>query len=149
MDAIYRQNFGITYPLLLRGSPVGTLYGFDRGNYAVIDHLGVLRYRSSGSISRRYDDSAVRNAISLALEDLQIAREAETKVEEPAVEDPPDEATNGGEMTETPPDENPMMPPAEETDASESTEEGEIENDTSMRPYSWGQVKHGRAPVTP
>ena len=143
MDAIYRQNFDITYPLLLKGSSVGTLYGFDRSNYAVIDHLGVLRYRSSGSISRRFDDWAVRNAIGLALEDLEIAREAEAEAQEP-----PGDVTDGGETAETPPDENPMAPPEEEMDASAPTEEEGMENDTGMRSYSWGQVKHGSQPAT-
>ena len=42
-------------------------YGFDRHNYAVVDHDGIVRYRSSGSISRRLKPSEIRAAIESAL----------------------------------------------------------------------------------
>lgn len=150
MDAIFRQNTGTTYPLLLKGSPVGNLYGFDRSNYAIVDHLGVLRYRSSGSISRRYDDRAVRNAIGLALEDLEIAREAEAEAQEPPLEpetppiddEPADDETDG----QTPMEPNPMMPADDGAPNPEPGEE-EMETDTGMRSYSWGQIKHGIEPT--
>ena len=73
VDAIFRLGTGTTYPLLLRGSPVASQYGFDRHNYMVLDHEGVVRYRSSGSISRRFDGVAIRQAIDEALDDLDQA----------------------------------------------------------------------------
>ena len=42
-------------------------YGFDRHNYAVVDHLGIIRYRSTGSISRRLNRDDIRAAIEDAL----------------------------------------------------------------------------------
>ena len=123
---------------------MGNLYGFDRSNYAIVDHLGVLRYRSSGSISRRYDDRAVRNAIGLALEDLEIAREAEAQAQEPPEpETPPiDDGTDG----QTPMEQNPMMPADDGAQNPEPGEE-EMETGTGMRSYSWGQIKHGIEPA--
>ncbi len=73
MDNIYRFRTGTTYPLLLMGRQVARDFGFDRHNYAVIDHDRVLRYRSEGSISSRFDPDAIRDAIDLALAGLPAA----------------------------------------------------------------------------
>ena len=63
VDATFRLGTGTTYPLLLMGSRIARQYGFDRHNYMVVDHEGIVRYRSSGGISRRFDDEAIRTAI--------------------------------------------------------------------------------------
>jgi len=76
VEARFRLQTGTTYPLLLKGSDIARAYGFDRHNYAVIDHNGILRYRSEGTISRRFDEDAIRDAIDLALEDLRQVRAA-------------------------------------------------------------------------
>ena len=71
VDAHFRLGKGSTYPLLLKGSSSGHLYGFDRHNYAVIDHNGILRYRSDPDAKQRFDEEAIRTSITLALKALQ------------------------------------------------------------------------------
>ncbi len=73
VESFFRDRTGTTYPLLLMGGQVARDYGFDRHNYAVIDHDRVLRYRSTGSISSRFDPDAIRGAIDLALAALPAA----------------------------------------------------------------------------
>lgn len=73
VENFFRVRTGTTYPLLLMGGQVAQEYGFDRHNYAVIDHDQVLRYRSAGSISSRFDPDAIRGAIDLALAALPAA----------------------------------------------------------------------------
>ena len=46
---------------------MGREYGFDRHNYALIDHQGVLSYRSAGFLTRRLDVEAIRSAVETAL----------------------------------------------------------------------------------
>jgi hypothetical protein len=96
VEVRFRLQTGTTYPLLLKGSDIARAYGFDRHNYAVIDHNGILRYRSEGTISRRFDEDAIRDAIDLALEDLRqvraAAEEALAQAEEEQIiteDDPP------------------------------------------------------------
>jgi len=73
VENFFRARSGTTYPLLLMGGPVAQEYGLDRHNYAVIDHDRVLRYRSAGSISSRFDPDAIRSAIDVALAALPAA----------------------------------------------------------------------------
>jgi hypothetical protein len=73
VDTIFRQQTTTTYPLLLQASKIGNHYGFTQHNYAVIDHEGILRYRSSGNIVRRFDEEAIRTHIKAALDDLDTA----------------------------------------------------------------------------
>ena len=70
VDLSFRQRTGTTYPLLLQASTVGALYGFTQHNYAVIDHEGILRYRSVGAVARRFDEQVIRQHIELALGNL-------------------------------------------------------------------------------
>ena len=70
VDLSFRQRTGTTYPLLLQASTVGSLYGFTQHNYAVIDHEGILRYRSLGAVARRFDEQVIRQHIEWALDDL-------------------------------------------------------------------------------
>ena len=70
VDLSFRQRTGTTYPLLLQASTVGALYGFTQHNYAVIDHEGVLRYRSVGAVARRFNEQVIRQHIELALGNL-------------------------------------------------------------------------------
>lgn len=70
VDLSFRQRTGTTYPLLLQASAVGALYGFTQHNYAVIDHEGILRYRSVGAVARRFDEQVIRQHIELALGNL-------------------------------------------------------------------------------
>jgi hypothetical protein len=78
VENIFVGRTGSSYPLLLQGSGVARAYGFDRHNYAVIDHAGILLYRSSGSISRRFDAEAIRAAIGTAL--MALAAEEEVAI---------------------------------------------------------------------
>ena len=73
VDLSFRQRTGTTYPLLLQASTVGTLYGFTQHNYAVIDHEGILRYRSVGAVARRFDEQVIRQHIEQALDNLGVA----------------------------------------------------------------------------
>ena len=70
VDLSFRQRTGTTYPLLLQASTVGALYGFTQHNYAVIDHEGILRYRSLGAVARRFNEQVIRQHIELALGNL-------------------------------------------------------------------------------
>ena len=70
VDLSFRQRTGTTYPLLLQASTVGTLYGFTQHNYAVIDHEGILRYRSMGAVARRFNEQVIRQHIGRALDNL-------------------------------------------------------------------------------
>ena len=70
VDLSFRQRTGTTYPLLLQASAVGVLYGFTQHNYAVIDHEGILRYRSMGAVARRFNEQVIRQHIGWALDSL-------------------------------------------------------------------------------
>ena len=70
VDLSFRQRTGTTYPLLLQASTVGALYGFTQHNYAVIDHEGILRYRSIGAVARRFNEQVIRQHIGWALDNL-------------------------------------------------------------------------------
>ena len=70
VDLSFRQRTETTYPLLLQASTVGALYGFTQHNYAVIDHEGILRYRSVGAVARRFNEQVIRQHIELALGNL-------------------------------------------------------------------------------
>ena len=70
VDLSFRQRTGTTYPLLLQASTVGSLYGFTQHNYAVIDHEGILRYRSVGAVARRFNEQVIRQHIEQALDNL-------------------------------------------------------------------------------
>ena len=70
VDLSFRQRTGTTYPLLLQASTVGALYGFTQHNYAVIDHEGILRYRSMGAVARRFNEQVIRQHIGWALDNL-------------------------------------------------------------------------------
>ena len=70
VDLIFRQGTGTTYPLLLQASTVGALYGFTQHNYAVINHEGILRYRSVGAVARRFNEQVIRQHIEQALDNL-------------------------------------------------------------------------------
>ena len=94
VDLSFRQRTGTTYPLLLQASAVGALYGFTQHNYAVIDHEGILRYRSVGVVARRFDEQVIRQRIELALGNLGSALLAGDKGLEQL------EATAGEEMSE-------------------------------------------------
>ena len=70
VDLSFRRRTGTTYPLLLQASTVGALYGFTQHNYAVIDHEGILRYRSIGAVARRFNEQVIRQHIGWALDNL-------------------------------------------------------------------------------
>ena len=72
-----------TYPILINGSGVAGDYGVAQDYYFVIDHEGVIRYRSPDArLGQRYDDDEVREAIDLALADLAAALEVVEEEEE-------------------------------------------------------------------
>ena len=94
VDLSFRQRTGTTYPLLLQASTVGALYGFTQHNYTVIDHEGILRYRSVGAVARRFNEQVIRQHIEEALDNLDAAILAGDKEREQL------EATAGLEMSE-------------------------------------------------
>jgi hypothetical protein len=94
VDLSFRQRTGTTYPLLLQASTVGALYGFTQHNYAVIDHEGILRYRSVGAVARRFNEQVIRQHIEEALDNLDAAILAGDKEREQL------EATAGLEMSD-------------------------------------------------
>ena len=94
VDLSFRQRTGTTYPLLLQASTVGALYGFTQHNYAVIDHEGILRYRSVGAVARRFNEQVIRQHIEEALDNWGAAILAGDKEREQL------EATAGLEMSE-------------------------------------------------
>lgn len=72
-----------SYPILVNGSGVAGDYGVSQDYYFVIDHEGVIRYRSpDGRLGTRYNDGEVRGAIDDALADLAAALEAVEEEEE-------------------------------------------------------------------
>ena len=92
MEVRFKQRTGSTYPLLLGGSEVGRAYGYSQDNYAVVDHKGVLRYRSSGRLGNRLDEAAIRATIEASLTELAAEREEEAAAQEEEQEEeiPPD-----------------------------------------------------------
>ena len=68
----FKENTGTTYPLLLEASSVGQEYGLGRDFYMVIDHRGVVRYRTLDGVGlgSRFNESSIRTAIEESLEDL-------------------------------------------------------------------------------
>ena len=76
-----------TYPLLVNGSGVGGDYGVGQDHYFVIDHEGIVRYRSgAGPLGERFVDGEIRAAIEASLEDLADFLEEEEAVEEVTTE---------------------------------------------------------------
>ncbi len=68
---------GTTYPVLLKGSRVGSQYGVDRDVYMVVDQDGIVRYLSPGGLGQRYNEMAVTSAIrSLLASDSDAAQSA-------------------------------------------------------------------------
>jgi hypothetical protein len=45
VNAYFRLATNTTYPLLLKGSPIGHVYGIGFEDYVVIDHEGIIQYR--------------------------------------------------------------------------------------------------------
>ena len=72
-----------SYPMLVNGSGVAGDYGVVQDYYFVIDHEGVVRYRSPDArLGNRYNDGEVRDAIDGALADLAAALEVVDEEEE-------------------------------------------------------------------
>ena len=81
VEANYRAAGGATYPLLLKGSGIGIEYGFGRHNFAVVDHEGILRYRSSGIVvSKGLDVEAIRSAVEASLAALPVEEESPPEI---------------------------------------------------------------------
>jgi hypothetical protein len=81
VNANFKLGTSTTYPLLLDGSLVGRQYDLGRDYYVVIDHLGIVRYRTpdGGRLGTRLDDAAVRMAIAESLDDLDLALAVEAQ----------------------------------------------------------------------
>ncbi|MFT5375579.1 MAG: hypothetical protein ACI906_002405 [Candidatus Latescibacterota bacterium] len=75
VDVFFRLRTETTYPLLLMGSRVGRGYGYAQDNYIVLDHEGIVRYRTplGPSKGNRFDGVAIRAAIAESLQDLAAA----------------------------------------------------------------------------
>ncbi len=72
VDVFFRLRTNTTYQLLLLGSRIGRSYGYAQDNYVVLDHEGIVRYRTplGPSKGNRFDGAAIRAAIAESLEDL-------------------------------------------------------------------------------
>ena len=57
-----------TYPILTRGSGVGSQYGLDRSTFVIVDHEGLISYVSQGQIDQRYNESALTSTIRTLLQ---------------------------------------------------------------------------------
>jgi hypothetical protein len=57
-----------TYPVLTRGSRVGSQYGLDRSTFVIVDHEGLISYISVGQIDRRYNETALASNIQTLLQ---------------------------------------------------------------------------------
>jgi len=101
VEVRFKQRTGSTYPLLLGGSEVGRAYGYSQDNYAVVDHKGVLRYRSSGRLGNRLDEAAIRATIEASLTELAAEREEEAAAQEEEQEEAQEEEEQEEEI---PPD---------------------------------------------
>ena len=68
----FKENTGTTYPLLLEASSIGQEHGLGKDFYMVIDHRGVVRYRTPDGVGlgSRFNESSIRTAIEESLEDL-------------------------------------------------------------------------------
>ncbi len=79
----FKEQTGSTYPMLLKGSQVGVLYGFGHTNFAVVDHQGILRFRSEGGIHNRPNLDAIGVAIETSLVGVAASREAPDQAADP------------------------------------------------------------------
>jgi hypothetical protein len=93
VDARFRQNTGTTYPLLLQGSSTASQYIMGRDRYIVIDHRGIVRYRTpaTGRLGTSFDDMAIRSAITTSLDELKMALQADAQAAA--------DMESGGDMT--------------------------------------------------
>lgn len=68
----FKENTGTTYPLLLEASLVGQEYGLGKDFYMVVDHRGIVRYRTPDGVGlgSRFNERSIRAAIEESLEDL-------------------------------------------------------------------------------
>ena len=86
VNARFKANTGTTYPLLLQGSSVASQYITGRDRYIVIDHRGIVRYRTpeTGRLGTSFDDAAIRAAIAVSLDDLEVDLAADAQAAEAA-----------------------------------------------------------------
>jgi hypothetical protein len=66
LDLNFRRVAHVTFPLLMKASALIRLYGLQQTNFVVVDHKGLIRYRSSG-LKDEADVAAIREAIEAAL----------------------------------------------------------------------------------
>ena len=101
VNARFKANTGTTYPLLLQGSSVASQYITGRDRYIVIDHRGIVRYRTpeTGRLGTSFDDAAIRAAIAVSLDDLEVDLAADAQAAEAAAEDMQTDADADGDMT--------------------------------------------------
>lgn len=67
LDAMYRRQTGVSYPLLLAGSSVGKAYGLINDHYVLVDRHGVVRLRSTGFIGNLLETGRLRKALAAVL----------------------------------------------------------------------------------
>ena len=69
--AVWIDDGLATYPMLVNGSGVASDYGVGQDYYFVIDHEGIVRYRSGyAPLGDRFVDGEIRDAVEASLEDL-------------------------------------------------------------------------------
>lgn len=87
VQAVWIDDGLASYPMLVNGSQVGSDYGVGQDYYFVVDHEGIVRYRSGpGPLGERFVDGEIREAIEASLEDLAEFLEEEEEVEEVTTE---------------------------------------------------------------
>ncbi len=74
MERTFQWRTFVTFPLLMKASPLKRLYGFGQTNFVVVDHEGIIRYRSRDNYEDTADVPAIRAGIQEALSILAAAR---------------------------------------------------------------------------
>ena len=89
MERTFKQRSFVTFPLLMKASSLQRLYGqFGQTNFVVVDHEGIIRYRSRDSYVDQADVPAIRAGIVEALAHLAAARAGQGSATSVAAEPP-------------------------------------------------------------
>jgi peroxiredoxin len=72
----FRNATGVTFPLIPAGQSIGDEFGMGVNSFAVVDGRGIVRYVSVGVGSQAYDETALKQAVSDALEGVVPPKEA-------------------------------------------------------------------------
>ncbi len=68
MQRFFVNTTKATYPVLTKGSRVGSQYGLDRSTFVIVNQEGVVSYVSQGRIDLRYDEATLVSNIRTLLQ---------------------------------------------------------------------------------